>query len=75
MNEMVLAAHRLSKATGCHSDCISAAQSHIFAIKILAYSCDPWKCIPNIKTQNIKLLQRYVQDSLPSKEYFALVWK
>jgi hypothetical protein len=52
MNEMVLAAHRLSKATGCHSDCISAAQSHIFAIKILAYSCDPWKCIPNIKILN-----------------------
>ena len=59
MDEMGLAAHRLSKATEhlsrCHSNAklhfSSSVTAHIFAMKILTYSCDPWKCILNIKTQ------------------------
>jgi len=58
---MVLAAPRLSKATKNSSRCHSGAKlhfsssvtAHIFTIKILTYSCDHWKCILNIKTQNI----------------------
>ena len=34
-----------------------------------------WNAFRISKLKNIKLLQRYAQDSLPSKENFALVWK
>jgi hypothetical protein len=59
MDEMVLAALHLSKATKhlsrCHSNAklhfSSSVTVHIFAIKILTYSCDSQKCILNIKTK------------------------